>query len=119
MRVGIVGAGSMGAAHARGWAATDAEIVGIAARTPASAAPLAERYGARVFSDVGALIEAVDVVDVCIPTDLHRPLVERAAAAGKHVLCEKPLALNVADAEAMVEDLERRIAALKTPNGAT
>jgi predicted dehydrogenase len=97
----------MGWAHARGWAATDADLVGVTARTRASATPLAERYGVEVFTDVEALIEAVDIVDICVPTDLHKGLVLRAAAAGRHVLCEKPLALSIADAEAMIAACER------------
>ena len=107
MRVGIIGAGSMGQAHARGWAATGAELVGVAARTPESAVPLAERYHLRVYASNEALIDEVDIVDVCVPTDLHKGLVLAAAAAGKHVLCEKPLALTVADAEQMIAACER------------
>ena len=49
-----------------------------------------------MFADV-----AIDVVHICTPNDLHRPLTERALAAGKHVVCEKPLAVDVASATAM------------------
>ena len=44
----------------------------------------------------------VDVVDICLPTPLHREAAERAFAAGKHVLLEKPIALTLEDAEAIV-----------------
>ncbi|MFJ9706513.1 Gfo/Idh/MocA family protein [Streptomyces sp. NPDC101234] len=59
----------------------------------------------QVHGDALALIarEDVDVVDVCTPQHLHRDLVVAAAAAGKHILCEKPLAATPADAAAMVE----------------
>jgi predicted dehydrogenase len=107
MRVGIIGAGSMGHAHARGWLAAGANLVGVAARTATSAASLAEPNHLEVFASNAALIEAVDIVDICAPTDLHKDLVLAAAAAGKHVLCEKPLALTVADAEAMIAACER------------
>ena len=102
MKVGIVGTGFMGTAHAAGWAATDAEIVGFAAATVETAEPLARQYGARAFPDLAALIEAVDVVDVCTPTHLHPEMVVQAAAAGRDVVCEKPLALSVAEAARMV-----------------
>ena len=102
MRVGIVGAGFMGTTHAAGWAETDAEIVGFAAETATEAEPLALAYGARVFPELQALIDAVDVVDVCTPTHLHHPIVLQAAAAGKHVICEKPVARHVAEAQEMV-----------------
>jgi len=102
MRVGIVGAGFMGTTHAAGWAETGAEIVGFTAETATEAEPLALAYGARVFPELQALIDAVDVVDVCTPTHLHHPIVLQAAAAGKHIICEKPLARHVAEAQEMV-----------------
>lgn len=102
MRVGIVGAGFMGTTHAAGWAETGAEIVGFMAETAIEAEPLALAYGARVFPDLLALIDAVDVLDVCTPTHLHHPIVLQAAAAGKDVVCEKPLARHVPEAQEMV-----------------
>ena len=59
---------------------------------------------AEPFTDAGAFFgSGIDAVYVATPNHLHRPLVEAAAAAGMHVLCEKPMALSVEDAEAMVE----------------
>jgi predicted dehydrogenase len=92
----------MGTTHAAGWAETGAEIVGFTAETATEAEPLALAYGARVFPELQALIDAVDVVDVCTPTHLHHPIVLQAAAAGKHVICEKPLARHVSEAQEMV-----------------
>lgn len=58
---------------------------------------------ARPFTDAEEFFASdLDAVYVATPNHLHRPLVEAAAAAGKHVLCEKPMALTVGDAEAMV-----------------
>ena len=60
------------------------------------------------FTDAEAFFSSgIDAVYVATPNHLHRPLVEAAAAAGKHVLCEKPMALSVEDAEAMVEACSR------------
>lgn len=107
MRVGIVGAGSMGRAHAAGWRAAGAEIVGVVSKTGVSARALAEAHGARAFADLDALMAEVEVVDLCVPSDLHHPMTLRAAAAGKHVVCEKPIALSLAHAAEMIDACER------------
>jgi predicted dehydrogenase len=102
MRVGIVGTGFMGVTHAAGWAETGAEIVGFTSESPAESEQLARAYGAEVFLELPALIDAVDVVDVCTPTHLHYPIVLQAAAARKDIICEKPLARHVPEAQEMV-----------------
>lgn len=107
MRVGIVGAGSMGHAHAAGWQAAGAEIVGVTSQWGTSAKALAQAHGARAFADLATLLPEVEVVDLCVPSDLHQPMTLRAAAAGKHVVCEKPIALSHADGEAMIEACAR------------
>lgn len=103
MNIGIVGVGFMGTAHAEAWAATDAELVGFAAETEGAAGSLASLYGKQVFPDLDAMLPHVDVVDICTPTHLHYDMVLKAAAAGKHVICEKPLARTVAHARLMVD----------------
>jgi predicted dehydrogenase len=86
MRVGIAGVGFMGTTHAAGWAATDAEIVGFCAETTQEAERLAQTYRAQVYPDCAALLDAVDVIDICTPTHLHHEMVLSAAAAGKHII---------------------------------
>lgn len=105
-RVGIVGAGFMGTTHAAGWAATDAQLAAIIAGPDTPPRVLADRYGATAYSDLDAFLAAVDVVDVCAPTHLHAELVEAAAAAGKDVVCEKPLARTADQAERMLAACE-------------
>lgn len=100
MRVGIVGAGFMGSAHAAGWAETPAQIVGFCAEHLENAQRLAQQFGARAYPDFASLLDEVDVVDICTPTHLHVPMILEAAARGKHIICEKPLAL---DAESALE----------------
>lgn len=102
MRVGIVGAGSMGFAHAPGWAATDAEIVGVYATHTAKAAELAAKLGGEVYPSYADLLRDVDAIDICVPTHLHHDMVLEAAAAGVHIFCEKPIALTVEDGLAMI-----------------
>ena len=102
MKVGIAGVGFMGTVHAEAWAATDAELVGFCAETTQEAAELAHTYRTHVYPDYAALLDAVDVIDICTPTHLHHEMVLQAAAAGKHIICEKPLARTVAQAQEMI-----------------
>ncbi|HEY6029120.1 MAG TPA: Gfo/Idh/MocA family oxidoreductase [Gaiellaceae bacterium] len=91
-------------AHAAGIAAhPQAELVGVWGRDEAKAAALASRHGARPFSDVDALIDAVDAVAFSVPPDVQAELAVRAAGAGRALLLEKPLALTVEAAERVVE----------------
>jgi len=103
MRIGIVGAGFMGTTHAEAWQQTPAQIVGFAAETIEEALPLAEKYSVQAFPDFSSLLEAVDVVDLCTPTHLHVPMILEAAAKGKHIICEKPLALSLESAQQAVQ----------------
>ncbi|HEY7198861.1 MAG TPA: Gfo/Idh/MocA family oxidoreductase [Candidatus Dormibacteraeota bacterium] len=83
-----------------------AELLAIAARDPARAREVAARHGVpRVHEDYAALLADpdVDAVYLPLPNSLHLPWTERALAAGKHVLCEKPLALNATEAREMAE----------------
>jgi len=103
MRVGIVGAGSMGAVHAASWQATPAALTGFFAESSSEAARLAEKFGARVYENYAALLNDVDVVDICAPTHLHHDFVVQAAAARKHIVCEKPLARTLEQGRAMLD----------------
>ncbi len=107
MKVGIVGAGSMGVAHAPGWQNTNADVVGVVSTSPDKSERLAASLGAKAYDTYDTLLQDVDVVDICAPTHLHRQMVEQAAAAGKHIFCEKPIALTVADGQAMIDACER------------
>jgi predicted dehydrogenase len=113
--VAVIGAGMVGRAHANAFrnAATVFELdrpaprlVAIADLHQPFAADAAARYGySRAESDWRAVIDApdVDAVVVAVANSLHREITEAALAAGKHVLCEKPLAPSIEDAQSMVE----------------
>lgn len=107
MRVGIVGSGVMAEVHAAGWRNTGAELVGCASAHLEQATRLAEQFGFEVYPSYGELLKAVDIVDICVPTHLHKAMVLQAAGAGKHVICEKPIALSVRDGQEMIEACER------------
>ena len=104
--VAILGGGFMGAAHAANYKALGdrVRVKTIASQTAERAVRVAETVGAEVTGDLDAAIQdpAVDAVDICLPTFLHREYAERALAAGKSVFLEKPIALTNEDADAIV-----------------
>src|SRR5437868_5657939 len=102
MRVGIVGTGTMGEVHARAWQSTDAELIGCASAHVDQAQALAARHKMRAFAGYADLLDEAEIVDICTPTPLHQPMVLQAAKAGKHVICEKPIALTPNDARTMI-----------------
>src|SRR5688500_7493888 len=106
VRAGIIGAGFSGRLQARSVRAAGGVLVGITASTPERSEQAARELGAeRTFADGEAVIAAddIDVVHVCSPNAQHEPLAAAALAAGKHVVCEKPLALDSAGAGRLVE----------------
>jgi len=103
MKIGIIGTGFMGSTHAEAWKKTGAKIAGFLADPPSEAEQIAQEYAAHVFSSLEELIESVDVVDICSPTHLHSDMAIAAARAGRHIVCEKPLARTVEQGEAMLD----------------
>jgi predicted dehydrogenase len=111
LRVGIVGAGFIGTVHARSALLAGGHLTAVAASSEASAREAAHRLGAkRACASAEQLVvsDDVDVVHVCAPNHLHVPLARAALNAGKHVICEKPLALDDAGATALVEQAAAR-----------
>lgn len=109
-RIAVLGAGFMGGTHARAYhAMPDVEVAGIYAKSERRAAPLAEELGTTWTGDLDALLDdaSIDAIDICLPTTSHRLAAEAALAAGKHVLLEKPIALTLEDADALVAAGER------------
>lgn len=102
MRVGIAGAGLMGVTHAAAWATTGATIAGIIAGSSDEAERLAAQYGAAVYPSYAAMLDDVEIVDICTPTHLHHQMVLAAAAAGRQIICEKPLARTVEQGREMI-----------------
>lgn len=110
-RVAIVGFSFMGTTHAQAFQAlNDVDVVAVVARDAERAARNLASLGLKipVYPTLEKLLvsQDVDAVDVCTPTDLHVPLVLEAVSAGKHVFCEKPLALDAAEAEKICAAVE-------------
>ncbi len=108
MKIGLVGSGFMGAVHAAGWmhlrhSGFPVDVIGCCSLDSVSATRLANQYGFALYDALDDLIAVSDVIDVCSPTHLHYEHVSSAARAGRHVVCEKPLARTAEDARALVE----------------
>ena len=117
LRVAMIGYGFMGRAHSNAYKRLNdffpvehrPVLKAVVARDAAKAEKFAENWGyERVETDWRAVVEAkdIDLIDIGSPNDTHREIAIAAAAAGKMVLCEKPLAMNVAEAEQMVQAVE-------------
>ena len=117
LRVGMIGYAFMGAVHAHAWRSAHRffdlpltpELTVVSGRNPEAVSAAAERFGfASVETDWRRVIERddVDLIDICTPGDLHAEIAIAALEAGKHVLCEKPLANTVAEAEQMAAAAE-------------
>lgn len=111
LRAALIGAGHISAQHAPAWVASpDATLVAVCdldrTRAENRRAQLAAlgHHDVAVFTDVGEMLTStsIDCVDVATRPETHRALVERAASAGIHILCQKPLAASLGEAEAMV-----------------
>jgi myo-inositol 2-dehydrogenase/D-chiro-inositol 1-dehydrogenase len=105
--IGVIGAGRQGAVHARliSRSVPEARLVGVADVDPVAARRLADETGVGAFTDPAALMEHRDVRAIVIAVSSHRHLdvVRQAASAGHDILCEKPLALSLAETELAIE----------------
>ncbi len=117
LNVGMVGYGFMARAHSNAWSNVShffdtgyrPVLKAVAARNTEKASGFAGMWGyARVENDWRKLVEAkdIDVIDVCVPNDLHAEISIAAAKAGKMVTCEKPLARTAAEAMPMIDAVE-------------
>jgi predicted dehydrogenase len=106
----LVGAGDMGGHHARAWTEIGQTIAAIVDIDSPRSHALAERYRVgQVFEQYEDAIRTVgdaDIVDICLPLAWHLPVTEQAAQAHKHILCEKPLARDLDEADAMKRAVE-------------
>ena len=105
LNAGIVGLGFIGEVHARAIRATGNRIHAVAAANQ----ELADEAAAKINVENALTVEdmvtdsSIDVIHICTPNIFHAPIAELAIKNGKHVICEKPLATTVADAERLTE----------------
>jgi predicted dehydrogenase len=110
----VLGCGSAGRRHAAAWAKRGVDVRWAVDLDESRARELARSLGngqarAQVSANYREALadDGLDVVDICLPHNLHAPVGVRAAQAGKHILCEKPLAASLEGADRMIEAAER------------
>ncbi|HEY1241411.1 MAG TPA: Gfo/Idh/MocA family oxidoreductase [Bryobacteraceae bacterium] len=101
LRAGVIGCGYMGQLHLRAYEDRGVRVTAIADTRP-SVMETAPAQVRRFENYRDLLREDIDVVSICLPTNLHLPVTVEALAAAKHVLLEKPIAASVDDAERMI-----------------
>ena len=117
LNIGMIGYGFMGKAHSNAYRRVnnffDLEyrpvLKAVCARNEENAKAFAETWGYEsVETDWQKLLQRddIDAVDICVPNNLHHDIAIAAAKAGKTILCEKPLAMNVAEGEEMCQAVE-------------
>lgn len=104
VRIGIIGTGYIGNVHARIFARDErAEISALFDIVPEKSENTARSVGGRVCGSREELLENCDAVLVCTPNKTHTEIASHAVASGKHVFCEKPFAIGMADAEKLLK----------------
>jgi predicted dehydrogenase len=102
LTIAILGGGTMGVTHAMAYESIPGSfrVAGVADAREENARALAARFGAASYASSADLLDRFDgdIVDICLPTPLHKEYILKALAKGMHVFCEKPLALSVEDA---------------------
>ncbi len=95
LRVGIIGFGKMGALHAKGYTNAEVEIMGIMdEHAPENIYP--------IFNDINLFLDAVDIISICTPSSTHMDIALQCIEAGKPVLVEKPLAMDIGSCEKII-----------------
>jgi predicted dehydrogenase len=111
LKVGVIGCGSIASRrHLIEYAANqDVEITAVCDVVASRAEEMALAYGAKAFTEYDDVLQLdeIDVISVCLPNHLHAPVSIAALNAGKHVLCEKPMATSIEEAEEMIQAARR------------
>ena len=107
VKVGIIGSQFQADIHAASLQMMphEAEVVAVASPTPGNAAHFAKHFNTpRVFTDYREMLKERDIemVSICAPNSLHAQMTKDIAAAGKHIVCEKPLSMTIAEGEEMI-----------------
>jgi predicted dehydrogenase len=105
IRAAVIGGGMIAAVHRRSALLAGADVIGVLGSSPQRSADASAELGIpTAYPDLDALLDSpADVVHVCSPNATHAPYVRELLAAGKHVICEKPLGISLAEAESMQE----------------
>lgn len=110
LKIGIVGGGGMGRVHYANWQAVkNADVVALCDNAP-NAPDTAAQWGVPLYGSITEMVRssALDVVDICTPTFLHHDMVMESLNLGMDTICEKPIALNYADAKEMLDTADAK-----------
>lgn len=114
LRMAVIGVGHLGKEHARILAGMrDVELVGVADANPAQAQAVAERLGTQAFTEYWPLLNLVDAASIVVPTCHHAEVASEFLRHGIPVLVEKPLAMNLKEADALAELADQNKAILQ------
>ncbi|GAA1664456.1 Gfo/Idh/MocA family oxidoreductase [Fodinicola feengrottensis] len=102
LSIGLIGSGFIARSHAAAWQQLGTTLF-LYSNDPPAATALAGQYGGTVVDELDMLLGQVDAVDICTPTDTHADIAVRAAAAGRHVICEKPLERTHAQGQRIID----------------
>src|SRR3981081_811047 len=91
IRIGIAGTGFAARFHLENFPENGAQVIGVLSRRAESRDAFAATHGLRSFASVAEMLPEIDVLDICTPPSSHSQYILEAAAAGKHVIVEKPL----------------------------
>ena len=113
VKVGVAGVGHMGKEHARIYSELqEAELVGVHDSNPDTARKIAAKCKTRAFGSLEEMVDAVDAASIVTPTSTHLAIAEPFLKRGKHVLVEKPIAMDTEDARKLVDLAEKHGAKL-------
>src|SRR5579884_2586257 len=112
IKIGLIGCGGIADPHVKGYLQIpeQAQVTAVADVVEENAQRRSQQVGgARIFHDYNQMLATaeIDAVDICLPHHLHKDAIVAAANAGKHVLCEKPLCLSLAEGEEVREAVAR------------
>src|ERR671937_860751 len=112
LKIGLLGCGGAALGHAGGYLKIpmEAQVTAVSDVVEVAALAMAQHAGgAHAFGDFRELIAEADVdaVDICLPHHLHKDAIIAAAEAGRHILCEKPLCLSLAQAQEITRAVEK------------
>ena len=105
-KIAIIGAGFVGSIHAVAcYRSNLIELAAVCDMNEKAGKDIAEKYFCPYYSDVETMIQdlVIDIVDICLPTFLHKETILLAAGYGKHIICEKPVTLNLEDMDEILE----------------
>lgn len=115
MKAAIIGAGRQGNRLAKAIKDSNDDVAAVVDIDESKAAELAKAYGSAIYSDWRTVVRDsdIDAIVVCTPNDTHAEISIEALKAGKHVLCEKPIARNVDEATRILEASRKSMAKIK------